>query len=105
MKTLECKDFKAYIEQKRKMTHKKIITEICLLINNCADCYNEEVKKTVCCPLNCVELFKVTEKSFYIEPYDNKTNIKLIDIAEQYGYKLGFIMEENEIKSIKFWKE
>lgn len=37
-------DFKIYIEQDRRNAHKG------MNINNCANCYNEETKKTECRP-------------------------------------------------------
>ncbi|MBD5534540.1 MAG: hypothetical protein HDQ99_02550 [Lachnospiraceae bacterium] len=98
-------DFKAYAKQKRLEAHKEIITEICLLINNCANCHNDETGKTDCFPLNCVDLHKVTADSFYMETFDDsRTNRKLLDIASQCGYEAGFVMEGKEI-SIKFWKK
>lgn len=100
MKTM---DFKLYIEQKRKEAHKDIIKDICIVINNCADCYNEECKKVKCNPYNCIELYKVSGKSFYIEPYGSKTNRELIDIATKHGYKTEFVIDGEEIY-IKFYK-
>lgn len=98
-------DFKAYAKHKRKESHKEIIEAICIEINNCADCYNEECRMAECDPCNSVNLFKVTKNSFYIEPYsDSKTNRKLIDIATKYGYEAGFILEGAEVAWIKFWK-
>lgn len=96
-------DFRAYAEQKRKEAHKEIIKDICIEINNCANCINDEARKIECYPLHCVKLHKVTANSFYMEPYSSKTNRELIDIALQHGYKAGFIMNGNEIW-IKFWK-
>ncbi len=61
-------DFRAYAEQKRKEAHREIITDICMLINNCANCFNDETRKTDCFPLQCVRLHKVTADSFYMEP-------------------------------------
>lgn len=98
-------DFRTYVEQKRKEVHKDIITDICMNINNCADCHNEETRKTDCDPLRSVELHKVSANSFYMEPYGSKTNRLLLDIAERYGYKTGFIMKNGEIAWIKFWKK
>lgn len=98
-------DFKAYVEQKRKESHKEIIEAICIETNNCADCYNEEGRRAECNHCNRVNLFKVTKNSFYIEPYsDSKTNRKLIDIATKYGYEAGFIMEGAEVAWVKFCK-
>ena len=95
-------DFKAYAEQKRKEAHKEIITEICLLINNCANCHNDETGKIDCFPLQCVDLHKVTADSFYMEALDDsRINRKLLDIASQYGYQAGFLKEDGEI-IIKF---
>lgn len=98
-------DFKAYAEQKRKEAHKDIIFDICMIVNNCAECHNDETRQTECYPLNRVELHKVSANSFYMVPYDNsKTNRELIEIAEQHGYKAGFIIEDGKTV-IKFWKE
>ena len=98
-------DFKAYIEQKRKESHIDILKDICMTINNCADCHNEETHTTECCPCNCLNLQKVSEKCFYIEPYDSKTNRKLFEIASQYGYKTGFVMDDkSRVTHIKFYK-
>ncbi len=97
-------DFKAYAKQKRLEAHRKIITDICMTVNNCANCINDETRQTDCYPLHCVPLHKVTADSFYMESYDNsKTNRELLDIAAQHGYKAGFIMEDG-ITLIKFWK-
>lgn len=98
-------DFRAYAEQKRKEVHKEIIFDICMEINNCADCHNDETRQTECCPLNRVELHKVSANSFYMIPYDNsETNRKLIEIAKEHGYKAGFVIEDGETV-MKFWKE
>lgn len=98
-------DFRAYAEQKRKEAHKEIIFDICMTINNCACCYNDETRRTDCYPLNCVELHKVTANSFCMVPRDNsKTNRELIEIAEDHGYKVGFVMDDGEMV-MKFWKE
>ena len=97
-------DFKAYAEHKRKEAHKEIITDICMTINNCANCFNDETRKTDCFPLHCVKLHKVTANSFYMETYSSKTNRELLDIASQHGYEAGFIMEGEEAW-IKFWKK
>lgn len=97
-------NFKAYAEQKRKEAHKKIIFDICMTINNCAECHNNETRRTECCPLSRVELHKLSANSFYMIPYDSKTNRELIEIAEQHGYKAGFIIEDGETV-MKFWKE
>lgn len=97
-------DFKAYAKQKRLEAHKGIIADICMLINNCANCHNDETGKTDCFPLHCVDLHKVTADSFYMETLDNSsTNRKLFDIAGQNGYKAGFI-EEGKVICIKFWR-
>lgn len=94
-------DFKAYAEQKRKEAHKEIIFDICMVVNNCACCYNDETRQTECYPLDCVNLLHVTENSFYMELYDNsKINRELIEIAEDHGYKAGFVMNEETV--IKF---
>lgn len=98
-------DFRAYAEQKRKEEHKDIITDICMNINNCADCHNDETHQTDCNLLRSVELHKVSANSFYMEPYGSKTNRLLLAIAERNGYRAGFIMENGEIAWIKFEKK
>lgn len=97
-------DFKTYAKQKRLEEHREIITNICMTVNNCANCHNDETRRTDCFPLNCVDLHKVTANSFYMESFDNsQTNRELLDIASQNGYEAGFIKEDNAIM-IKFWK-
>lgn len=96
-------DFKAYAKQKRLETHRGIILDICIEVNNCANCYNDETHRTECFPLLCVPLHKVTVDSFYMESYDNsKINRRLLAVASQHGYKAGFIMEGG-VNQIKFW--
>lgn len=98
-------DYRAYAEQKRKEAHKEIVLDICMAINNCACCHNDETRRTECHPLNCVEFYKVTANSFCMVPYDNsKINRELIEIATDHGYKAGFIMDDDGTV-IKFWKE
>lgn len=92
------------IEQKYK-SHKEIIYEICMNINNCANCYNEETRQTECTPFHCVQLYDVSRDSFCMEPYGEKTNRLLDDIAKQYGYKVDFIMKGKIITCIKFYKQ
>lgn len=93
------------LEQELKELHKDIIFDICMNVNNCANCYNDETRKTDCYPLQCVETYEVSEKSFCIEPYGERINKLLVNIAGQYGYKAEFIMEEKEITLIKFSKQ
>ena len=84
--------------QKRKEAHKEIIIDFCMLINNCANCHNDETEIIDCFQLHCVDLYKVTANSFYMEPYiDSNTNRKLLDIAEQNGYRADLIKEGKEI--------
>lgn len=93
------------LEQELKELHKNIIFDICMNVNNCSNCYNDETWKIDCYPLQCVGTYEVSEKSFCIEPYAERTNKLLVNIADQYGYKAEFIMEEKEIKLIKLWKQ
>lgn len=88
-----------------KEAHKKIIFDICIIINNCANCYNEGIRQTECNPFCCVETYELSEKSFCIDSYNEKTNRLLTDTAKQHGYKVNFIMEENEIVGIKFCRQ
>lgn len=94
-------DFKTYVEMKRKEEHKEIIFDICMAINNCADCHNDEIKQTKCCPMNRVELYNVTQNCFYMNFYDSKTNRELIDIAAKRGYKVDFILNKEIMKFIR----
>lgn len=93
------------LEQKLKEIHQEIIFDICMNINNCANCHNEETRQIDCYPLQCVKMYEVSEKTFCIEPYDERTNKLLVNIADQYGYKYEFIMKGKEIALIKFWKQ
>jgi hypothetical protein len=98
-------DFKQYAEYKRKEAHKEIIKEICMIVNNCADCHDEKTRQTECVPDQRVDLYKVTETSFYIDAYDSKTNRKLLDMGNEYEYKTGIVIEDDDTSYIKFWKE
>lgn len=93
------------LEQRLKELHKDIILDICMNVNNCANCHNDETRQIDCYPLQCVEMYEVSEKSFCIEPYCERTNKLLFNIADRYGYKSKFIMEGKEIALIKFWKQ
>ena len=96
-------DFKTYIEKQRKELHKEVLYDICLIINNCANCYNEETRETECNCLACVDVYKVNANSFCMEIYDNKTNRKLIDIGEKHNYNVGFVEDKDDVW-ITFYK-
>lgn len=98
-------EFATYIEKQRKENHKDILTDICMAINNCADCHNDETHKAECNPFGCLEVFNVSANGFYTNTYDSKTNRKLFEIASQYGYQVGFVMDEKSVVTgIKFYK-
>lgn len=90
---------KEKIEEIHKEIHKEIIEDICLIINNCAECFNDEIMQVDCCPLQCVELYDITADSFYIDCYFNLL-VELADIAFEHGYGISVTKEEG----IKFWK-
>lgn len=96
-------NFKQYIQQKKRDIHKDILLDICMNINNCADCWNEETHQCDCDCFSRVKIFKSTEKQFYMEPYSSKTNILLREIAENHGYDFG-IVEDSDGMWLKFWK-
>lgn len=96
--------FKAYAEQKQKEAHKEIIVDICHVINNCANCYDDGAMKINCNPLQCVHLYDVSADSFYMDPYEDKTNKELIGIAEQHGYNADIVIEDGKTTGIKFQK-
>ena len=53
--------------------HKEIIKEICIYLNNCANCYDEELHCTKCDSLNCTkfQISKTTKDYFYMEIYSD----------------------------------
>ena len=91
-------DIKEYIEKQKKNLHKDILSDICLLLHNCAECRE-------CNPSEILyrEVQKATQSCFYIEPYDSKTNIKLLDIAKKHNYHAGFVNWKDGMM-IKFWR-
>lgn len=91
-------DFTEYIEKQKKNSHKDILSDICLLLHNCGEC-----KK--CNPLDILyrDVQKATQSCFYLEPYDSKTNIKLLDIAKRHNYHAGFVNWKGGMM-IKFWR-
>ena len=99
-------NFREYADKQRKNLHKDILQALCMEIKNCADCHNDDTGKTDCNP-ECrlyQELHKVTANGFYIEPINPKINRKMFEIASQFGYKCGFVMEGNQVSYIKFYK-
>lgn len=74
------------------MPKKELLEDICILLNNCANCKS-------CAPTDELKYYSgliiTTPNTFYIEPYGEKTNAKLIKIAEQHGYEAGIITESD----------
>lgn len=60
------------LEQKLKEMHKDIIFDICMNINNCANCYNEETRQTDCYSLQCVETYDLSENFFVLNLMEKK---------------------------------
>lgn len=78
--------------------HKEIINEICLYLNNCANCYNEETRCTECNPAICTscQIYEKTETTFCMDIYSKETNDGLIRIASQYGYDAEIVGESGQ---------
>lgn len=91
-------NFKEYIVTNRKKKHEEILTDICVEIHNCTDCYNEDSK---CCICNAVsemtELLDISTKGFYMQPYDSKTNLRLCEIAGKHGYRFEIVLRHKGI--------
>lgn len=82
--------------------HGKIMGEICIYINNRADCYSEDMHKTECNPLNCLgnQVHGITENSFCMEVYGEDVNRGPSGIALQYGYSAGTAVEDGEERTV-----
>lgn len=80
--------------------HGKIIRETCIYLNNCADCYSEDMHRTrtECNPSDRMgdRVHGITENSFRMEVYSEDTARELSAIALQYGYSAGTAMEDGE---------
>lgn len=107
MITIETEEqIKGNIRQYLLNNHKDILQTVCMIINDCADCFIEStcgtIIKTYCNPH--VETFHVSKESFCIKASDSqRVNRELLDVAETYGYKVGLILE-NGIVFFKYWK-
>ena len=88
-------DFRQYCEKlkiEQTEAHENIIMDLCVLLYNCADCTECNIK----CMVRLLDLCKVTKNSFRIpDQYENKTNRKFIDIAEKNNYTVSFIEVSN----------
>ncbi len=93
------------VNQKQKEAHKEIIADICGVINNCANCYDDGAMKINCNPLSCVHLYDVSVDSFSMDPYEDEINKRLIGIAGRHGYSAGIVIEDKEVIGIRFWRE
>lgn len=89
-------DFRTYCKELKEKTaekHKKIITDLCLLLKNCADCNNCNLS----CMINQLYLCKITDNSFRLpDQWDRKTNRQFIEIAYQNGYMVSFIETDKQ---------
>lgn len=78
-----------------KDVHKEIFKDICLNLLNCAE-YGK-----ICNPhwqLSChAGLIVVSENTFQIEPYSEKMNEQLMNIAENHKYKAEIIHDNEDI--------
>lgn len=64
----------------------KFLEDLCVNLNNCTDCYDDEMKQCKCCPLMTLNLCKIDDKHIYLDPYSADINEKLKRIAISYGY-------------------
>lgn len=98
-------NFKEYVENKKRELHADIIADICININNCASCYSDIYKRVECNPINCMNVFQITKNSFCIELYEGDVCRRLLDIAENHGYKMGIVCNKDFIEEhIIFYK-
>lgn len=94
---------KENLKQRLLNNHKDILEDICMTVHNCADCFDETVKRVRCNPH--VETVYLSENGFCIEIYDPKTNEDLISLAEKHGYKVTLIFEKNNFAMIEYKKD
>lgn len=100
---MNVENFKTAMLKKFAEIHKDIMYDLCTL-NNCADCYNDETRHTECNPVAILNPIKLSNNGFYLEMYDcSKRNRRMIDVANNNGYKCGIIFEDG-ISLMKFWK-
>lgn len=89
-------DFKTYckdLKEKTSEKHETIITDLCLLLKNCADCNDYNLS----CMIYLLDLCKITEKSFRLSgKWDVIINRKFIDIADKNGYQVSFIENDKD---------
>lgn len=87
--------------------HQGILMDICIELKNCADCHNDEAGKIDCCPAQRLsqELHNVISDSFATEPFDERTNEKLTEIAKKHGYVMETISSGSEGEMLTFHKE
>lgn len=91
-------NFKEYIVTNRKKKHEEILTDICVEIHNCTDCYNEDSKCCICNAVNkMTELLDISTKGFYMQPYDAKTILRLCKIAGKHGYRFEIVLRHKRI--------
>lgn len=88
-------DFRQYCEKlkiEQAEEHKNIIMDLCILLHNCADCTECNIK----CMVRLLDLCKVTKNSFRIpDEYNNNINRKFMDTAVKHGYVISFIEVDN----------
>lgn len=88
-------DFKQHCENlkiEQAKIHEGIIMDLCVLLHNCADCTECNIK----CMVHLLDLCKITKDSFRIpDQYGNKTNRKFLSIAEKNNYIVSFIEVDN----------
>lgn len=98
-------NFKEEVRNQRLNLHKEFLKELCVELHNCADCYNEGIRRVECDPLHelSLEVYQVTENAFYLEPRNSQTNRKMVVVADKCGYQCGLV-EKGAETWLKFWR-
>ena len=84
--------------------HEDILLDICLNLCNCADCYDEYYHTCNCHAKRKLDISHVTETSFCIEPYEEKTNLRLKKVAAINGYNMKEVKDPIGNEYLKFSK-
>jgi len=74
--------------------------DICMCLHNCADCYDEETRKTTCNPAARIknDIFAENEQSFCTEYYPGTgTQEQLRKAAHKNGYSMIIFPDQNMI--------
>lgn len=78
---------------KQTSAHNGLLLELCTMLRNCANCKTCNGNQVIRELESYAGLGITDEAYFYLEPYDEKTNAKIIDAAERFGYDAGVITD------------